>query len=1269
MTPLASRFRRHVWHAQLATTAARGSARLDRIELPPRTRFDTMCAPLHALLLACAASFAPSSDAARTAQHAALAPRVVPAEETVLGLLVSGADAPAAHADITLAVADVELAAGDVLVYRVCTPEHPLVRASVELELTDGRRIAAPAPLGEDWRDVKLELWPWAGARVRATHAVFDELQDDATAIYLGDVRIAHAEGASLELVPASAPITAPGELRDGACVRATTSELAPPSAWLPARADDISEPWFAFDLTTLRTRATRAESAAAPLVRADWPSGYVWAGAGIPLRFASSGEPLACSARAQRISLEPLDGGRYYELYLALATISGEAIDSTWQLVGVDGEFRPIHVRIPVRDESGVFAVEPADGFALAGACVLRVPVVSSFSLAALELPDDPRVHVLAATARWRKEAAAAAPFRRAWLARERPSADLRRYLALVHATELATPAHAADGEEAHERELFRLLLARDTASFDTLLAERTRALDARVPDEARALVLFEAVAPGLDHSRSPAELRSAAAELARAVTKAARGAPELHLRAPEGRVLESLSGAEQGELAACARAGALACAPAGWTHGEWGVLGEEACVRQLAWGQRALERVFGHASTLAWAPHDFGYFRQLPQLARAVHCDALLGAPVDWSASNRPLACELSAPNGASVLALTPPRVAGNAREPRLAGSATVRALFDAARTRGGAAVLHVPYTAVELDGTATRTTRRARAAIAEELPLVETRTIAASDLAREFAAPAGTEPVAWRATFDGASARTRAWSDELAAWNRRAEDHLVQAQTAMALASLDGLEPLRRLPQQLWERVLANHEAAANGCADPALRTDAREAAASAEALEREALESLASGVDTSGLGRALFVYNPLSWERSEIVRVEGTDFVVCDTKGRALPAQRTRDGHTLARVTLPSLGYAVVFLVPRALAPPDAAEPEQRVRVDGWRVANDTLAFEIDPATGEVAHVRSLESGRELVERAAVTEFCPAHGDPQSGTLETCELVESGPLRARVRVVRTFGGARVEQELTLTAASTRIDVRTRVTGLGGASLRTTMRLTDVQFAASRTVPFASNRIPSYGSGTERAATLAGVWHTGQSTGAGLCSDSAAACRAAGRELSLWLADPEPDGASAAREIAWAIVPLTGRTRDLAFTCASRELRFPVRSFVTGTHAGARPASFAFLDVTRSSSGSRAIGGAAAGVVLTQFAPADGDGAWIVRLYDAAGTSGRVQLRFGAPISSWERVDPLERPLGEAASSLRTTPQREVVFELAPSTIETLRVRWRP
>lgn len=1226
-----------------------------------------MFSSLHALFLGCAASFATGGNVAHTTVQAADEPL------TVLGLLVAGDGAQASRADIVLAPADVVLAPGDALVYRVCTPGPPLASVAIELELSGGRRIAAPAPAGTNWRDVKLDLWPWAGAQLHAVRAVFDGLPEQPAAVYFDAIALARADGATRTLVDPPAASTAAGELSDGACVRALPFDADPPSEWLPARAADVTEPWFAFDLATLRTRASRGAAGGASEDSATVPHGSVWAGAGIPLRFARAGEAAACPAQAQRISLEPLDGGRFYDLYLALATTGDAALESTWQLVGVDGEVQPFQVRVPARGADGAFALEPAAGFELAGMCVLRVPVASPFSVAALELPDEPSLRLCAATAHWRKDAAAAPDFRRAWLAHTRPSAELARYLALTRTPELAPRANGtnrpAGREPLHERELFRRLLAGESAGFDVLLTERVRALEARVPNAERALVLLEPVVAGLDGSIAPAELRRTASAFARAWTEAARGDPALRLRAPEGRVLTWLAEDDRAALEAlaeCARSGALSVAPAGWIQGEWGVLGEEACVRQLAWGQLALEQAFGRASTLAWAPRDFGYLRQLPQLVGAVHCDSLLGAPTDWNASTRPLACRFSAPNGASVIAITPPRAAGSERAPLLGSPANVRALTLLARTRGGPALLVLPHVAGSVDGTAARASRRARAALAAELPLALTRTVGASELAAEFSAH--TDLPQWRVSYDGASTRTRAWSDELGAWNRRAEDALVQAQTAMSLAAVDGLAPLRRLPQQLWERVLSNHAAAANGCTDPATRTDARDATASALALEREALESLAAGVDTRGLGRALFVYNPITWERRELVRVEGTDFVACDVKGHALPAQRTREGHTLVDVELPSLGHAVVRLVPRALAPPELTDPESRVHVDGWRIGNEVLEFEIDPATGEVVHLRTFADGRTHGERAAVVEFCPPSGAAQPGVLDTCELVERGPLRARVRTVRTFAGARVEQELTLAAGAARIAVHTRVSGLGDVSLRTTLRLVDGQFSATRSVPFAANKITTAGAGTERAATLGGIWQPGVDAGVGLCSDSAVACRAVGSELSLWLADAEPDGGAAARDITWAIVPLAGNARELAFAGASRELRFPVRSFVTENHAGARPPRHAFLEIARTPPNGRAVTGLASGVLLTQLAPALDDGAWIVRVYEAAGIAGRVQLGFGAPVASFEPVDLLERPLGESANAVARSARRDVEFELAPSTIETVRVRWR-
>ncbi|GHJ25570.1 hypothetical protein TPA0910_00030 [Streptomyces hygroscopicus subsp. sporocinereus] len=101
-----------------------------------------------------------------------------------------------------------------------------------------------------------------------------------------------------------------------------------------------------------------------------------------------------------------------------------------------------------------------------------------------------------------------------------------------------------------------------------------------------------------------------------------------------------------------------------------------------------------------------------------------------------------------------------------------------------------------------------------------------------------------------------------------------------------------------------------------------------------------------------------------------------------------------------------------------------------------------------ADGLLTSVLDLDASREVLVPGARGNLLQLHPTtPTTGTAwdidrhyrrthtdltdaESVELIESGPLRATVRVIRSFGASRITQELTLAAGNRRLDIATEV-----------------------------------------------------------------------------------------------------------------------------------------------------------------------------------------------------------------------------------------------
>ncbi len=203
----------------------------------------------------------------------------------------------------------------------------------------------------------------------------------------------------------------------------------------------------------------------------------------------------------------------------------------------------------------------------------------------------------------------------------------------------------------------------------------------------------------------------------------------------------------------------------------------------------------------------------------------------------------------------------------------------------------------------------------------------------------------------------------------------------------------------------------------------------------ALVRDHLREIARATDYTGqAGMPVIVYNPLGWERHDVVEAEidfehddplADSFQLVDGSGAAVPhqvigdeqvfwmevlkANRTRRVRALFPAAVPACGFTTVYAQPAGRAAPAANDLEVGAR----GAQNRFLAFSIaddggltltDKASGvtyrDMGHLYDTEDcGDEYT-------FCPFADGSQvvttSGAPAQIERLESGPCRARFRI---------------------------------------------------------------------------------------------------------------------------------------------------------------------------------------------------------------------------------------------------------------------------
>jgi alpha-mannosidase len=286
----------------------------------------------------------------------------------------------------------------------------------------------------------------------------------------------------------------------------------------------------------------------------------------------------------------------------------------------------------------------------------------------------------------------------------------------------------------------------------------------------------------------------------------------------------------------------------------------------------------------------------------------------------------------------------------------------------------------------------------------------------------------------------------------WNRRAENLLQRAEKWCAVADVLGVQ---RYPHaaltRAWKLLLLNqfHDTLAGTSIEPAYE-DARDQLGHASSIAsiafNRAAQSIAAriGIADEDDVRAVVVFNPHAWTLRTVVEVEYTwlraegahvvddeDDVVPSQLARPLTTMSSSRGRIVFTAEVPPLGYRVYRVRPGA----GGGEP---VRVEGTAVANDFLELELDPATGRIARLAAAggpnvaDEGAHAVvvdDRSDTWGHAVTAYDQALGELEcvSVRVVESGPVRAILRVESRRGSSTLREDYVVAAGLPYVDVR--------------------------------------------------------------------------------------------------------------------------------------------------------------------------------------------------------------------------------------------------
>ena len=433
-------------------------------------------------------------------------------------------------------------------------------------------------------------------------------------------------------------------------------------------------------------------------------------------------------------------------------------------------------------------------------------------------------------------------------------------------------------------------------------------------------------------------------------------------------------------------------------------------------------------------------------------------------------------------------------------------------------------------------------------------------------------------------------------------------------------------------------------------------------------QKALTAISSKINTEGQGIPTVIFNPLSWDRSDLVETdlefaEPAEAVgLVDAQGKQIPVQivghETKNGKHYVKLIfiaedVPSLGYKTYRATPVAVG----ASYPNLLKARDAEIENEYFKIQIDSVSGCLKSVWDKRNGREVLDRAGrgnliqvIEDFGNSEGHLKTAdgkmdyrhkfTDKTWDVdsnpeikeLETGPVRAVIEITKKHGLARFIQRVILYPRIARIDFDLAM-GWKGKN-----RMVKVSFPTSVSAPEATYEIP-YGTirrpsdGIEQPAQK-WVDISNQSYGVSLLNDSRYGYDVTNNviRLSVLRSPTAPVYSTDERGVhtlRYSLYPHKGTWQEADVMLRAYELNNPLVSLVGTAHGGELPPVYSFLKVEPKN------------IIVEVMKKAEDSNDLILRLYETEGRKCTAKITLAHPVGAVHTTDLLENDVREIAT----------------------------
>ena len=886
------------------------------------------------------------------------------------------------------------------------------------------------------------------------------------------------------------------------------------------------------------------------------------------------------------------------------------------------------------------------------------------------------------------------------------RPSVnDLARDLGVVEAFVLGGPQFASRYKSALDSALgkidFEALRARDQARFDATLRAASQELEPLQRELKRYTILLTG------QSHIDMAWLWPWTETVEVVRNTFRTALLLMKRNPEFTYTQSQAAAYEwmeekypdlfDEIKQRVKEGRWEVIGGMWVEPDMNLPDGESQVRQVLFGKRYFQEKFGVDVHVGWNPDTFGYNWQMPQIYKKSGIDYFMTTKMLWNDTTK-FPHRLfwwQSPDGSKVLTYLPNGLgAGTEAVPM------VNTFLDISPESGTKEIMYL-YGVGDHGGGPT------------QLEIDRARQLQKANLFPNLKFSAAL-PFFEDIDRNANNLKIPVWNDELyfeyhrgvfttqaqtKRYNRKNEILLANAEKFSSLGQLFGQPYPQQELNESWKKVLFNqfHDILP-GSSIPPVYADAardhRQVECAVGNILHDSLAGLAAQVNTTGPGIPLVVFNPLTWSRTEVVEAEvgfpslTRDLKVTDSQGKPVLHQIVDRNDQLRRIKflflaqdVPSFGHKTFRVIPAPRTATAAKpQPASSLKVDAQALTleNEFFKVQVGAESGLIESLYDKANARQAFDQSRRGNMLQTFVDKPKDwdawnidadfekvkwdltTAESVKVVETGPVRAVLRVVKKFQNSRFTQDIMLYPGVPRVDCAMQVDWHEKhILLKAAFPVSVSSRTASYEIPFGAIRRPTTReTPAEKAQFEVPALHWADlsdgSYGVSILNESKYGYDTKDNVIRLTLlrspAWPDPHADEGEHQFTYAIYPHKGGWEEAGTVRRGYELNVPLLVRVETSHAGSLPATKSFVSLDAPS------------VILAAMKKAEDDASLVLRLYAAGQSVGETTLTLPRAVTEAAETDLMER-----TTAPLTAQGDKIRLQFKPYEIKTVKVRF--